>query len=119
MTHLIRTSLVALSLAALSGNALAQNAPIRIGPGGAEYQTGPTAEQLMARQAARITDLEEQLSRLTGRIEQMEFRLAERESAYEDALEAAFPGRLDIVPSSDETAWRNERFNGKAVWGNY
>ncbi|MAK61701.1 MAG: hypothetical protein CMK09_12035 [Ponticaulis sp.] len=88
MTHLIRTSLVALSLAALSGNALAQNAPIRIGPGGAEYQTGPTAEQLMARQAARITDLEEQLSRLTGRIEQMEFRLAERESAYEDALEA-------------------------------
>lgn len=88
MTHLIRTSLFALSVAVLSGSAFAQNAPIRVGPGGAQYQTGPTAEQLMARQAARITDLEEQLSRLTGRIEQMEFRLAERENAYEDALEA-------------------------------
>lgn len=89
MTHVFRSAFTALSFAVLSGTAFAQqSAPIRIGPGGSVYQTPQNAEsQQLARQSARITDLEEEISRLRGRLEEVEFRLAERERAFEKAAD--------------------------------
>lgn len=89
MKHVFRYSLAALSFALIMAPAYAQQgtAPIRIGPGGSVYQTEPTADSQLARQSARITDLEEEISRLTGRLEEVEFRLREKEKAFERATE--------------------------------
>ena len=78
----------ALGLVLLSAPALAQsNAPIRFGDGGSSYQTDAEMQAQMARQSARIVDLESEISRLTGRIEQLEFRMVSSENAREQLQE--------------------------------
>ena len=76
--------LAALGLVLLSAPAFAQSgAPIRFGEGGSSYQTQEELQAQLARQSARIVDLEAEQSRLTGRIEQLEYRLVESENARE------------------------------------
>ena len=82
MSKLIRTLLVASSCMVLAKPVLAQNAPIRMG----QTSTMQAIEQTdagLARQAARIGELEAALQQMTGRVETLEFRLQQTERLLE------------------------------------
>lgn len=93
--HMTRFALLSTALAGLmlSEAAFAQTAPIRIGPNRTLLPAEITTETQLARQSARITELESQIAQLTGRVETLEFRLTQSEKG----LEAAQQDKADLL----------------------
>lgn len=83
MTRLINSLFMASSCVLLAGPVLAQSAPIRIGQT-STMQAIEQTDQSLARQSAHIATLEEEMQRLTGRVESLEFKLGQSEQLISD-----------------------------------
>ena len=87
MKKILVPLLVAAFLTPAVPAALAQSAPIRMGQPSTTYPVMTQTEDVLARQTARMGVLEQQLSDLTGRIENLEFQLRQSQTARDDAMQ--------------------------------
>lgn len=83
MKKLARSFFAASSLLMLALPVTAQTAPIRMGQT-STMQAIEQTDAVLARQTARIAALEEEVQRVTGRLETAEFQMAQTDRAYED-----------------------------------
>ncbi len=103
MKPFVKLLFVSSALCLATGSAFAQSAPIRQGQT-TTMKIAQETDARLAKQSARITELETQIQKLTGRMENLEYKLtqSERDKADADKLNTQLLERLSKLEGKVE-----------------